>query len=39
VLVDYEVGEAALLYARACAGEPPASLLVYYHPVLGVLDP
>jgi hypothetical protein len=39
VLVDYESGEATLLYARAFAGEPPASLLVYYHPVLGVLDP
>jgi len=33
VLVDYESGEATLLYARVFAGEPPASLLPYYHPV------
>jgi hypothetical protein len=39
VLVDYESGEAALLYARACAGEPPQGLLPYYHPVPGALDP
>ena len=39
VLVDYESGEATLLYARVFAGEPPASLLPYYHPVPGVLDP
>jgi len=39
VLVDYESGEATLLYARAFVGEPPASLLPYYHPVPGALDP
>ncbi|MCC6051512.1 MAG: hypothetical protein LM580_12440, partial [Thermofilum sp.] len=39
VLVDYEVGEATLLYARLELSEPPASLLVYYHPAPGVLDP
>jgi hypothetical protein len=39
VLVDYDAGEAALLYARAFVGEPPASLLPYYHSVPGALDP
>jgi hypothetical protein len=39
VLVDYEVGEAALLYALVAAGEPPQGLLPYYHPAPGVLDP
>ena len=39
VLVDYESGEAVLLYARLALGEPPASLLPYYHPVPGALDP
>jgi len=39
VLVDYEAGEATLLYARLALGEPPASLLPYYRPVPGVLDP
>jgi hypothetical protein len=39
VLVDYESGEATLLYARLALGEPPASLLPYYHPVPGALDP
>jgi hypothetical protein len=39
VLVDYESGEATLLYARTFVGEPPASLLPYYHPVPGALDP
>jgi hypothetical protein len=35
VEVDYEVGEATLLYARAFAGEPPQGLLAYYHIVGG----
>ena len=39
VLVDYESGEATLLYARLALGEPPASLLPYYHPVPAALDP
>jgi hypothetical protein len=39
VLVDYEVGEATLLYARLALGEPPQGLLPYYHPAPGVLDP
>ena len=39
VLVDYEVGEATLLYALVAAGEPPQGLLPYYHPAPGVLDP
>jgi hypothetical protein len=39
VLVDYESGEATLLYARLALGEPPASLLPYYHPVPYALDP
>jgi len=39
VTVDYEIGEAALLYARACAGELPASLQPYYHLVPYALDP
>jgi hypothetical protein len=39
VIVDYEVGEATLLHARLALGEPPQSLLPYYHPAPGVLDP
>jgi predicted nucleic acid-binding protein len=39
-VVDYyDAGEATLLYARVFAGEPPASLLPYYHPVPGALNP
>jgi hypothetical protein len=39
VLVDYDAGDATLIYARLALGEPPASLLPYYHPVPGALNP